>query len=334
MPTRSYFFPKEHSHIEKLLKSEHDQDLEAHLGKFRSLGIAPLLSEYDLANVLGIGPGLLFSILRNPGRHYRRFAIKKGDGSPRIISSPRTYLKVIQWWILDNILEPLSASDNAFGIVRGRSIVDNARFHLGSRHFLNVDIKSFFDTVSKEKVVEVFTKVGYGDQTADTLAGLCCLNGCLPQGAPTSPAIGNQVLRPLDIHLASMAEARGLKYSRYADDLTFSSRAFIPHELLEEVERAVKDVGFSLKGEKTRWLGPGARTEVTGLVVKEFVQPPLHWRKRQRAALHRLAAKGNLDEEDRRFLTGIVGYSLQFPDSTQMTSLRMSALRLLEATVG
>lgn len=329
MPTRSYYFPTEFSHIENILRSEQNAQHEDSFNKFRALGIAPLFSGMDLAIVLGIGPGLLRSILINPNRHYNKFPLIKSDGSRRCISSPRTYLKVIQWWLLDNILIHLPVSSHAFGFRRGVGITHNAAHHLGSRHFLNVDIKSFFDSVQQDQVLSIFELYGYNHSTSQILSELCCLNGCLPQGAPTSPAIGNQVLRNLDNSLSDLCGPRSIKYSRYADDLTFSSRVMIDADFLREVSERVSHSGFELKAEKTRWAGPGGRTEVTGLIVREFVQPPLGWRKKQRAALHNLKKKGALSREDIRFLEGIKGYSRQFPDAIQIKKLADTAHLLI-----
>lgn len=329
MPTRSYYFPKDFSHVEKILNAEHDTPREDAYPKFRALGIAPLFSGLDLAIVLGIGPGLIIGMLRKQERHYRRFELKKRDGTKRLVSSPRTYLKVVQWWILDNILNPLETSPHAFGFVKGESIVTNASFHLGSRHFFNADIKSFFDSVSEERVVSVFRELGYSENTSKILGRLCSFEEKLPQGAPTSPAIGNQILLPLDNRLSEIAKRKDLKYSRYADDITFSANFKIDDELKEILASEVQQAGFELKSSKTRWAGPGGRTEVTGLVVRDFVQPPKAWRKRTRATLHTISFKAALAEKEVRYLEGIKGYASQFHDAVQMRRLSDSASHLL-----
>ncbi|QFU07181.1 Reverse transcriptase (RNA-dependent DNA polymerase) [Rhodobacteraceae bacterium THAF1] len=330
MPTRSYYFPTEFSHVEQIIRAESTADRETSFAEFRHLNIAPIFSGYELANILGIGPGLLIGILRNPHQNYRQFPVVKKGGGTRQVSSPRTYLKVIQWWILDNILTHLETPDIVFGFKRGTSINWNARHHLGSRHFLNVDIASFFDSVTEVSVYDLFSRLGYADSVSSVLCQLCCLNGSLPQGAPTSPAIGNQILKPLDNSLCELSSEHGIKYSRYADDLTFSSRDFIAQDFLDAVRLRVAEIGFELKDEKTRWRGPGARTEVTGLVVTDFVQPPLKWRKQCRATLHHLGKKERLEQKDIRYLEGILGYASSFEDARQMQALKATTARLLE----
>lgn len=236
---------------------------------------------------------------------------------------------MIQWWILENILANLPAHKQAFGFCRNRSIQDNARLHSGSKHILNVDIKSFSDTVTKEQIKKIFVNLGYNLTTAETLSSLCTLDGCLPQGAPSSPSLANLVLCETDDKLHELATANGMKYSRYADDLTFSSNDFIVAGFHLEVERFLKDAGFQLKAAKTRYAGSGNRREVTGLVCGEFVQPPLEWRKNSRARLHALSKKPFLQKDDIAYLLGLRGYALQFPEAVQMNALLKAADTLL-----
>jgi retron-type reverse transcriptase len=238
-------------------------------------------------------------------------------------------LKVVQWWILDNILNQVRTPEYVFGFSKGKSIQDNARHHVGSAHILNVDIKSFFDTVTILQVFTIFSELGYERITAATLARLCTLNGSLPQGAPTSPSLANFVLAEADRRLAALALTFGMKYSRYADDLTFSSSEFIAPEFLAQVDATIKKAGFDLKATKTRYAGTGGRREVTGLISGEFVQPPLEWRKRNRSRLHRLGQKAVLERADIAYLLGLKGYSMQFPDAVQMQALLKGADELL-----
>jgi RNA-directed DNA polymerase len=329
MPTRSYFFPLDFLHIEAILRSENAHVDEELLHRFRKKDIAPLLSSLDIATVLGVGPGLIYSIIRKPLNHYRSFPLVKRDGSSRNISAPRVYLKVIQWWILDNILSRLPTPDYVFGFAKGKSIQDNAKFHAGAKHLLNVDIKSFFDTVTAKQVFLVFKNLGYEATTAITLARLCTLNNCLPQGAPTSPSIANLVLSELDININSLAIRHCIKYSRYADDLTFSSNNYIETSFCDSVLSLVKAAGFELKPEKTRYAGSGSRMEITGLIAGSFVQPPLDWRKKNRSRLHHLSCKATLDVHDHAYLLGLKGYAMQFPEAPQMRSLLKGAQALL-----
>lgn len=258
------------------------------------------------------------------------FSDEKSDGSLRQIDTPRTYLKVIQWWILDNILNKVEFNSNVFGFISGKSAIQNAQYHIGAQHILNVDIQNFFPSISIEQVRKIFLSLGFGGEVASALAELCCLNGRLPQGAPTSPAIANLVLRDLDNDLSKIAEAEWYKYSRYADDLTFSSMTKIEDTFLSNVAEAVNRAGFTLKPTKTRFSGRGGRMEVTGVVINEKLQPTREWRKNMRSKLHRLRAADRITRKEVSFLFGIKGMSAQFPDSSHMVTLGAEADSLLK----
>lgn len=330
MPTRSYYFPKDFAHLEEILRAESGGFSDEDATRFRALGLPPLPTVGALPLFLGISPKTIFSIRRRPRKHYRSFPLKKKDGTKRDIDTPRTYLKVIQWWILDNILNHVEIAENVFGFVAGRSAVQNAKYHLGAKHVLNIDIRQFFPSITIDQVREIFVSLGYTEDVAIMLAQLCCLDDRVPQGAPTSPAIANLVLRGLDERLSSLAEEAGHRYSRYADDLTFSSQQRIEPAFLDSVQKAVESTGFDLKPEKTRFSGSEGRMEVTGIVINEKMQPSRVWRKRTRATLHRLSLATRLTRRHLAYLQGIIGVAGQFPDSIQMQQLSHQARVLIE----
>ena len=162
------------------------------------------------------------------------------------------------------------------------------------------------------------------------LAELCCFCDRLPQGAPTSPALANLVLRGLDRDLSNLAAQTGCKYSRYADDLTFSSNEWIEDEFLDVVKKFVERYGFELKQEKTRFLGKEGRMEVTGVVINEKLQPRRTWRKRTRSRLHKLSKAPRLTRRDVAYLQGVKGISGQFPHSPHMRTFSIEATGILE----
>lgn len=330
MPTRSYYFPRDFKHLEEILKAEPGGFPENETVRFRELGLPPIRRVGSLPLFLGISSKTIFSIRQSPHRHYRSFKLKKKDGNYREIDTPRTYLKVIQWWILDNLLNHVEISENVFGFVAGRSAVQNAQYHAGAKHVLNVDIKQFFPSISIEQVQTIFCSLGYSEDVADMLSELCCLNGRVPQGAPTSPAIANLVLRELDDDLSVLAKSADHIYSRYADDLTFSSQSRIASSFLDGVQSAVEKSGFELKPEKTRFTGSEGRMEVTGVVINETLQPTRVWRKRTRATLHQLGNAPRLTRRKLAYLQGVMGMAAQFPESVQMKRLSQSASELIE----
>jgi hypothetical protein len=253
--------------------------------------------------------------------HYVRFTIPKRDGSQRPIWAPKRRLKAAQRWILHNVVERLPVHGAAQGFLVGRSIQSNAAVHVNSKIILKMDIKEFFPTVTLRRVKGVFRRAGYRDGMSTLLALLCTeapreiveVDGktyyvslgprCLPQGAPTSPALTNALCLRLDRRLAGLAAKRGLRYTRYADDMTFSLPAEHKSKpglgaMMGLVRRIVKAEGFEINDEKTRVHRTGGRQSVTGLVVNGDGDPrcPRKLRRQLRSALHKLKTGKPLKE--------------------------------------
>lgn len=255
--------------------------------------------------------------------HYARFTIPKRDGTERPIWAPKKRLKAAQRWVLQHIAERLPVHGSAHGFLAGRSILSNAQAHANSRIILKMDVKEFFPTVTWRRVKGVFRRAGYRDRIATLLALLCTeaprevveFEGktyyvslgprCLPQGAPTSPALTNALCLRLDRRLAGFAAQYGWRYTRYADDLTFSlpaGQAGPPNlgKVMGTVRRIVAAEGFEIKDDKTRVHRPGGRQGVTGLVVNGDGPPrvPRTLRRQMRAAVHNLKAGKPLKDGD------------------------------------
>jgi RNA-directed DNA polymerase len=230
------------------------------------------------------------------GTHYQRWRIPKRDGSLRLISAPKPQLKEAQRWITREITEHLPVHSAAHGFLAGRSIVSNATVHAGGQVIVKLDIEGFYPTVTFPRVKGLLRKAGLGEQVATVIALLATecpreelvLEGksvfvatgprSLPQGAPTSPSITNALCLRLDCRLVGLAAKLGCRYTRYADDLTFSfhrtsggsadaSAAAPVGALIRAVTRIVAAEGFAIKVKKTRVMRSGARQRVTGLVV-------------------------------------------------------------------
>ncbi len=229
------------------------------------------------------------------GTHYTRWRIPKRDGSTRLISAPKPQLKEVQRWITREITEHLPVHSAAHGFLTGRSIVTNAQVHAGAKVIVKLDIEGFYPTVTFPRVKGLLRKAGLGEQVATLLALLATecpreelsIDGktsyvatgprSLPQGAPTSPSITNALCLRLDCRLVGLAAKLGCRYTRYADDLTFSFHqtptgadgkpADLVGTLIKAVTRIVAAEGFAIKAKKTRIMRSGSRQRVTGLVV-------------------------------------------------------------------
>lgn len=202
---------------------------------------------------------------------YRHFTIPKSNGKRRNIDEPLPDLKFVQDWILKNILERCKISDYAKAYIKGRTLKHNARFHRAQPVLVTMDIKDFFSSISLNEVTAIFEHMGYFHKLSRFLAHLCCLKNVLPQGAPTSPYLSNLRMIAFDDKVASYTSNLHIRYTRYADDLTFSGE-FNPHHLIKDISDFVFKEGFSINSEKTRVARSGARQEVTGIVVNSHMQ--------------------------------------------------------------
>ncbi|MFW2176513.1 MULTISPECIES: reverse transcriptase family protein [unclassified Moraxella] len=249
---------------------------------------------------------------------YTHFTIAKRSGGERQIWSPIPRLKYAQRWILDNILNPMLIHGSAHGFVRGKSIVTNAENHTNSQLLVKMDIKDFFPSINWRRVKGVFRQAGYAEQLATLFAMLCTesprqlvkqgnatlyvalAERCLPQGAPTSPALTNIICLNLDRRLAGLADKHGLRYSRYADDLTFSlasgtviekdAKNALISTLLGSVAKILSEEGFAINAQKTNVIHQGGVQQVTGLVVNGDGVPrvPRAIKRKLRAIIHNL----------------------------------------------
>ena len=269
----------------------------------------PASDKADLAALLGLDFDLALRDLE-AGRAYRSFDIPKKSGGKRRIEAPRGPLHALQKELsvrLQSVHEPEPGSH---GFVEGRSIVSNAGFHLGRRWVLNVDLKDFFPSVTEARVRGLFRAPPFdlGDEAAATLARLCCRNGGLPQGAPTSPVLANFAARQLDLELQAIASKYDLAVTRYADDITLSSDAErFPREIALRLgggeteiltivgpvlEDAITRSGFAINTAKTRLQYRSERQVVTGLVVNARLSPMRGHIKLVRALIHAWESKG------------------------------------------
>ena len=152
--------------------------------------------------------------------------------------------------------------------LKKKSIKENARFHKRQEILLSLDVKKFFDSITSDKVYKVFSSLGYQEDIVVMLTNLCCLNGCLPQGAPTSPIISNIILKKFDDEVGKFTNEKKIRYTRYADDMTFSGD-FNPGQIISFVKNRLYELGLKLNEEKTRTRKKSQRQEVTGIVVNE-----------------------------------------------------------------
>lgn len=242
----------------------------------------PVIYDNDhLSNLVGYKIKYIQRAAKAPVNFYRNFTISKRSGKPRTISEPLPSLKEIQLWVLRNLLDKMPVHPAAKAFVAGRSIKNNARFHRGQRRVLTVDVKDFFPSISSDRVKAIFVKAGYNSRISSLLANLCCLNGKIPQGSPTSPAISNIVCLDMDEEFFQYARSRKLRYTRYADDMTFSGDV-IRHSDIKHIYRIMRSYHFEPNLEKTRLMRPHQRQQITGIIVNNHMQVSREYRRELR----------------------------------------------------
>ncbi|MDE6383496.1 MAG: reverse transcriptase family protein [Paramuribaculum sp.] len=260
--------------------------------------IAPILGEWSLAEPLSGRKLMHFAYVRTRAKGYVDFEIPKKSGGVRKISAPVKPLKGIQSAInilLQSIFEP---SPNATGFVIGKSVKDNAIMHVGQTCIYNIDLQNFFPCITKTMVRRALIReLGDKIQSREAINIICRLCTVpdaagievLPQGAPTSPVLSNIVLKVLDEEMARLAERMGARYSRYADDMTFSHhkpiRRITPY-WQTKIEKVVSDHGLRINDKKTKTYVPGVRREVTGIVISDKVNVSRTYVKQLRVLLH------------------------------------------------
>ncbi len=282
--------------------------------------LPPIVTEAQLAAWLGIDSSTLHH-LSSPWRadheavaslrHYHYHWVARKGRLPRLIEAPLPRLKGVQQRILHGILAHIPAHPSVHGFVRGRDIVTYAAPHVGQRCVLRMDVRDFFPTIRRARVLRIFLNAGYPEAVALTLANLCTAttpaairhsglaaypielawplrqrlqNRHLPQGAATSPALANLAAYRLDCRLSGLAQHFGATYTRYADDLLFSGADAFRREahrceiiagsiLLEE--------GFSTAHRKTKIMPSSVSQRAAGLVLNQHPALP----RRERDAL-------------------------------------------------
>lgn len=302
---------------------------------------------------------------------YRTFRMSKRSGGFRIISVPGPQLKKVQSWLTQHVLNKVAVHPASHAFSPGSSIADCAREHAGARWLVKMDIADFFGNVTEIQVYRVFRQLGYSELVSFELARLCTfvpfasqkhstkswkvrfrrksiplyaesLIGRLPQGAPTSPMLANLVMRGADEELQNLANSHGLVYTRYSDDITFSTQGTFSKAqamvLVQQATAVIKRQGLFPNRAKTAVVHPGARRVVLGLLV-DSDQPHLSrtFRDRLRQHLYYLETKGIMAHVEARgfdsagglyrHLRGLIDYAKMVDQPySQKQLLRLLAL--------
>jgi retron-type reverse transcriptase len=263
--------------------------------------------------------GCLYAISNHTERHYHTVLIPKSDGTKRKLLVPDDLLKMIQRNITKHVLSEFEVSSCAAAYRKGTSVLTNASVHTGKKLVLKLDIEDFFGSITFPMILNsAFSGRYFPPSVGTMLTALCCYRDYLPQGAPSSPAISNLVMRPFDDYMKVWCEKRNISYTRYCDDMTFSGD-FQPGPVIRKLSGFLNDMGFSLNQGKTRIISWGRRQTVTGIVVNRKPKVSPEYRRKLRQEVFyclKYGAKSHImvtgreepdEERERRYLRSLLG---------------------------
>ncbi len=317
---------------------------QSELVLYSSLELPSILSLKHLSERVGVPYTKLRGYVgRTEGLGYKRFSIRKRSGGRRFIKVPEPNLMRTQKWINQHILRKIPVHPASHAFKKRCSTKKCAARHCAAQWLIKIDISDFFDSISEIQVCRVFKKVGYQPLVAFELARLCtiaapdfsprrfhhhwrvrkenetiwaynqALLGYTPQGAPTSPLLSNIVMHKCDQQIAQLANDFGLTYTRYSDDMIFSTgedtfRRCQARAFIYENYKILSAQGFRPQYRKTKIIPPGSRKIVLGLNV-DGEEPRLqkHFKDNIRQHLYYLGKFGPSDHAIQRGFDSIWG---------------------------
>lgn len=281
-----------------------------------TLKIPAFQNIYELSRLTGISSRMLYCLSKNNVEYYKTFTIKKKSGGLRTINAPLYSMAIIQKWILRNILEKIMPSNRAMAFRKGNEFgcKMNAKYHVGTLYGLSIDLADFFTSIKSNKVYCLFRNLGYAETAATILTNICTLDGALPQGGVCSPTISNLICITLDNRLIGMCEKRGIRYTRYADDMYFScDNKDLLKKTFPKIKTAIEDQNFTINNNKTRYHTPSNRNQITGVVIVKTNQYEEYELKAKRklkqnlkAEIHNAIMTGNYKKKGR--ILGMISY--------------------------
>ncbi len=288
--------------------------------RFLKKKLCQVKSLHQLSEVLTLPPQYLRDMAAKP--EYHVFTVPKKNGERRLIENPAKQLKAVQAVLNDHLqaIYWLQKAPSAYGFVMRptdakeapRSIVTNARQHLKKAWLLNADLEDFFHYVKIDAVLAVFKEkpFAFSDEIADLLTRLTTLNGRLPMGAPTSPVLSNLAFQKVDTDIQTYADTCGWHFTRYADDMSFSSNKPITKPQIDALENIVKVYGYEFNPKKVTLYGDADEKFVTGLRLDNQEhrvelphQFPHDFQKEARRLKDILTVQGHLHHKDSAWVT-------------------------------
>ena len=274
-----------------------------------------------LAFTLGVPVRVLVSLAADPASHYRPFRILRGEKS-RLIDNPDRALKKVQRRIRSQLLAIQPLPDFVHGCVKERSTFTNAWSHRDQASIASIDIRDFYPSVDFNKVYRLWGRLGLGPKLAKILTKLTTTHGCLPQGAPTSDALANLVLRLVDEKIQAIAEALDLSLSRYLDNIDLGGRR--SREGIPLVIGVLRSEGYSVRHGKTFNAGPNCAHVVTGYNINgSRPSVPKSYRMRVRARVRDLIVATQHGKVTKQMVESVKGHLAYVRQSNPGTAVRL-----------
>jgi RNA-directed DNA polymerase len=293
---------------------------------------------------LQLPPRSIGGIARKASYSYKHYYIPKRSGGTREIFHPARPLKAIQRWLLHNLIERWRVHDAAFAYRMGYSIAGHAACHASSNYLLRLDLVDFFPSITADDVTKYVSRLpsgteDWGTSDLDLFISLVCRYKRLSIGAPTSPALSNALCFDLDMKLAQLADRSDVTYTRYADDLFFSShKPNVLGQFPGLVKGVLADIEFPsnlrLNEDKTRHSSRKRRRQVTGIVLTSDKRASLG-RARKRFIRHQIHRFDTLTSDERETLMGLIAFAMSIePDLIDQLILKYGSDRVIAAWKG
>lgn len=271
----------------------------------------------QISRQLGIRHEQVISIIHSANYCYKHYTIDKRDGSKRNISQPSKRLKILQRWVSHQIFGKLPIHSQAKAYIKGCSIRDNAIVHAKSRFIQKMDFKNFFESISSRDISVLLLahkeELNISSRDISDIISIVCLNRYLTIGAPSSPIISNAILYDFDCRVSEYCEKHKFKYTRYADDLTFSSdeqdKLHLAVDFVRALIKKIDNPTLTINERKVVSISKKHRRTVTGLTLTSDGRVSIgRVRKREIKALVHQYIEGKLPPEKVDYLKGWVAY--------------------------
>jgi len=289
----------------------------AEIERLHAAGLPPVTSLGSLSVMTGYNPGFVWALLNRTEKYYRVFYIQKGRHR-RQIEAPRVSLKLIQKWLGYHFAAKWQPLNEVHGFVPGRSHLTAASEHLRAQWIVSLDLENFFPSTPTGEIRHSLLELGYRERDSlDILVKLLSYEDRLSQGAPTSPVIANIALAKIDKSLSAISKELGIRFTRYADDITFSGleRLANANDIINRVIELLAGTPWRIANQKIHVAESPDRLKVHGLLVHgDKIRLTKGYRNRLRAYRH-LLGTGRISDDDLARIKGHLNYGDQVEKS-------------------